>query len=61
MRQKNVGDRSKGYLRGAVVKIRTRPQAPPLYDVLWDNDTTAVDKGYLAHGLQPEIVLESAQ
>lgn len=52
------GDIRKGFRRGQIVKVRFRPGQPnaPLYDVEWDDKPGIVDKGYLAHGLMPEIL-----
>jgi hypothetical protein len=54
MRQRQVGDASKGFLHGLIVKVKVRPGMPPLYDCCWDNDTTKIDTGYLAAVLMPE-------
>lgn len=56
MRQRVVGNADKGYMRGVVCEVRPREGETALYDVVWDHDTTVVDKGYLAHGLQPELL-----
>jgi hypothetical protein len=57
MRQKQPGIASEGYFRGEVVAIRSRKDESPLFDVRWDHDATVIDKGYLAFGLMPELVI----
>lgn len=55
MRQKEVSNKAAGFLHGKICAVRSRRGGPDVYDVIWDHNTTEIDKGYLSHGLSPEL------